>query len=198
MKSKSTITIGVLALQGDFEAHVKMLSMLENVNAIAVRSAKEIESVDGLILPGGESTTVGKLLRRFELDTLIKDRAGQDMPIYGTCAGMILLAKDIEDSSQDRLGILDVEVARNAFGRQVDSFEADIDVLTLGELPIRGVFIRAPYVKTVGPNVEILAQYGGRIVAVRQKNVLASAFHPELTTDTRFHQLFAEVVRQSQ
>ncbi len=189
--------IGVLAIQGDFDAHIKMFNRLEGVNARPVRTPDELMSVEALVLPGGESTTVGKLLRRFELDDLIRQRVKTGMPVYGTCAGMILMAKEIEDSQQDHLGIMNIGVARNAFGRQIDSFEADILVPTIGDEPIRGVFIRAPYVKSVETDVDIIARYDGKIVAVRQGKMLASAFHPELTSDSRFHEMFVKMVRQT-
>lgn len=190
------LTIGILALQGDFEAHRKMLGERLGVRAVLVRSADELEAIDGLIIPGGESTTMGKLLVRFGLAALIRDRAREGMPIYGTCAGLILLANRIEGSDQPRLNLLDVTVARNAFGRQVDSFEADISVPSLGDQPVRGVFIRAPCVTEVGSGVEVIATYADRIVAVRQRNVLGIAFHPELTNDQRMHAEFVRMVRE--
>jgi 5'-phosphate synthase pdxT subunit len=190
------ITIGILALQGDFEAHRTLLEERLGVRTVLVRTADELRSVDGLILPGGESTTVGKLLDRFGLDDVIRERAEQGMPVFGTCAGLILLAHEIEGSDQPRLGLLDVTVARNAFGRQVESFEADIPVPALGSDAVRGVFIRAPYVKEAGPGVEALGTYEDKIVAVRQGGVLGFAFHPELTDDARMHALFVEMVRK--
>lgn len=183
-------TIGILALQGDFEAHAKHLEQRLGVRAPIVRTAEEVAAVDGLILPGGESTTIGKLMERFGVGEAILRRAAEGMPIYGTCAGLILLAREIEGSDQYRLGLLDVTVARNAFGRQIDSFEADIRMPAVGEEPVRGVFIRAPYVVRTGPGVEALAEYDGKIVAVRQGRVLGTAFHPELTEDARVHSMF--------
>ena len=188
--------IGILALQGDFEAHRKMLEEQLGANAELVRSADEVTAVDGLILPGGESTTVGKLMDRHGLDTVIRERAAQGVPIYGTCAGLILLARQIEGSDQLRLGLMDVTVARNAFGRQVDSFEADVPVPDIGEQPVRGVFIRAPYVTETAPDVRVLGRYEGKIVAVRQGSLLGSAFHPELTDDPRMHAYFLRMVRE--
>jgi len=188
--------IGILALQGDFEAHQKALRACPDVEAPLVRTADEVRSVDALILPGGESTTVGKLMVRHGLDELIRQRAAAGMPLYGTCAGLILLARDIQGSDQPRLGLLDVEVARNAFGRQVESFEADIAVPAVGPEPVRGVFIRAPAVTRIGPGVEVLGTLGGRVVAVRQGVILGTAFHPELTDDSRIHRLFAELARR--
>lgn len=174
-----------------------MLEERLGVKARLVRSADELAGVDALIIPGGESTTIGKLMDRHGLDRAIRARADEGMPVYGTCAGLILLAKEIEGSDQLRLGLMDVTVARNAFGRQVDSFEADIPVPVIGEEPVRGVFIRAPYVTQAGPDVEILGRYRDRIVAVRQGNLLGSAFHPELTDDARLHAYFAEMARRS-
>ena len=188
------VTIGILALQGDYEAHRKMLEERLDVQTRMARSADDLETVDGLIIPGGESTTMGKLMERFGLDSIIRERARSGMPVYGTCAGLILLACDIEGSSQPRLGLLDVTVARNAFGRQIESFEADVPIPALGDSPVRGVFIRAPFVKEAAPEVEILGKYADRIVAVRQNNVLGIAFHPELTDDPRIHAEFVRMV----
>ena len=189
------ITIGVLALQGDFEAHRTALNSIPNVSASMVRSPGELDSLDGLVLPGGESTTIGKLMVRHGLLERIQQRAGEGMSIYGTCAGLILLAKTIEESDQVRLGLMDITVARNAFGRQLESFEADIPVEVIGPDPVRGVFIRAPYVSEIGDGVETLARYESKIVAVREGNLLGTAFHPELTNDYRVHELFAEMIR---
>jgi len=196
MHENNDITIGVLALQGDFEAHKKMLEERLGVFARLVRSPDELEGIDGLILPGGESTTIGKLMDRHGVDTAIRERAAAGMPIYGTCAGLILMAKDIEGSDQLRLGLMDIEVTRNAFGRQQESFEANIPVPAIGEEPVRGVFIRAPYVSKSAPDVETLGRYKEKIVAVRQGNLLGSAFHPELTDDCRLHGYFLKMVRR--
>ncbi len=196
-ESAASVPIGILALQGDFDAHRKMLEELLGVPAVLVRTSDDLKRVGGLILPGGESTTIGKLLQRYGLEETVRERAAEGMPIYGTCAGLILLAREIEESEQFRLGLLDVTVARNAFGRQVDSFEADIALPVVGDEPVRGVFIRAPYVTRIGPDVEVLGRFENKIVAVRQGNVLASAFHPELTQDTRVHVYFVEMVRDN-
>jgi 5'-phosphate synthase pdxT subunit len=190
------LTIGILALQGDYEAHRKILEERLNIKTRLVRTKAEIDEVDGLIIPGGESTTMGKLMDRFGLVERIRARVEGGMPIYGTCAGMIVLAKNIEGSDQHRLGLLDVTVARNAFGRQVDSFEADIPINVLGDTPVRGVFIRAPYVQEMGDSVQALGAFQDRVVAVKQNNVLAIAFHPELTDDPRMHALFVQMVRE--
>jgi len=195
-KRDSPLIIGILALQGDYEAHRKMLEERLNVKTRLVRTKAEIDEVDGLIIPGGESTTMGKLMDRFGLDEKIRARVEGGMPIYGTCAGMIVLAKNIEGSDQNRLGLLDVTIARNAFGRQVDSFEADIPISVLNNDSVRGVFIRAPYVLEMGEGVEVLGNYEDRTVAVKQGNVLAIAFHPELTDDPRMHALFVRMVQE--
>jgi 5'-phosphate synthase pdxT subunit len=190
------VVIGVLALQGDYEAHQKVLEGL-GIRAPLVRTQEELDFVDGLILPGGESTTIGKMLDRHGLFEPIRERAEGGMPTFGTCAGMILMARDIRDSVQLRLGLMDIEVSRNAFGRQIESFEADIPVAAAGSNPVRGVFIRAPFVSRKGPDVENLGEFEGKIVVVREGNLLASAFHPELTDDSRLHALFVDIVRRS-
>ncbi len=188
------MVVGVLALQGDFAEHLAMLTRI-GVEAREVRKHRDLESVDALIIPGGESTTIGKLMERYALDKAIRARAEQGMPIYGTCAGMIVLAKVIEGSTQPRLGLMDIAVIRNAFGRQNESFEADIPFTPTPERPVRGVFIRAPIVAQAGQGVEILSEFEGKIVAVRQGNLLATAFHPELTDDERVHRYFLEMAR---
>ncbi|HSV74462.1 MAG TPA: pyridoxal 5'-phosphate synthase glutaminase subunit PdxT [Chthonomonadales bacterium] len=190
------VRVGVLGLQGDVEPHRAALHSLPGVDAPIVRSRGELEAVDGLVIPGGESTTIGKLLDRMGLLEPLVDLAARGLPVYGTCAGLIVLARDIEGSEQHRLGVMDVTVARNAFGRQVESFEADIDMPALGGEPVRGVFIRAPYVRRCGPGVEVLARFRDRVVAVRQGHLLGTAFHPELTADRRVHAAFVETVRR--
>jgi 5'-phosphate synthase pdxT subunit len=196
--------IGVLALQGDFDAHVKAV-VEAGGEAVPVKTPEQVAAVDGLILPGGESTTIGKLMVRYGLDEAVRSAYQAGKPVYGTCAGMILLSKRIvsgeEIGGQPTLGLMDVSVARNAFGRQVDSFEADIDapeVVGGDELEkLRGVFIRAPYIAEAGPDVYILARYDDRIVLARQGNLLASAFHPEITGDTRVHRYFLRMVDEA-
>lgn len=190
--------IAVVALQGDFQKHIEMLARL-GADAYAARLPAEIERADGIILPGGESTTIGKLLARYGLDQAIQDAAAQKKPIYGTCAGLILLAKEIaagtgERGGQPTLGLLDITVARNAFGRQLDSFETALDVPALGPEPLRAVFIRAPYVVKTGDEVETLARYEEKVVFVQQGQILGSAFHPELTEDDRAHRLFLSML----
>lgn len=185
--------VGVLALQGAFREHRQVLEQL-GCDVVEVRKASDLDGIQGLIIPGGESTTIGKLLKVDEMGEKIKELGAKDMPIFGTCAGMILLSKTIVDSEQYRLGLMDTVVERNAFGRQVESFETDLRVPALGAAPLRAVFIRAPYLREVAPNVGILAEYNGKIVFVRQGNLLASAFHPELTPDHRVHQYFINMI----
>jgi len=193
--------VGVLALQGSFIEHMAVLERL-GVEPPAVKLPKDLAGLDGFIIPGGESTTIGKLAVTYKLIEELK-RLGKDgLPIWGTCAGMILLAREIEGTSQPHLGLMDIGVERNAFGRQVESFEADLlipalDVVSSEEEGerFRAVFIRAPSIKRVGESVEVLATLDeGVIVAARQKNLLATAFHPELTEDTRFHRYFLKMV----
>jgi 5'-phosphate synthase pdxT subunit len=188
------MTVGVLSFQGDFQKHYELLlAMGEDVRY--VRRADELAAIDALIIPGGESTTIGKLLVRFGLMEPVRERVRAGMPILGTCAGAILLAKQIQDSDQDRIGVMDITVVRNAYGRQIESFEADLPVDGLDGEPMRAVFIRAPVIVAAGPNVEVLAEFEGRPVIVRQGNILAATFHPELTGDPRLHALFLERAR---
>ncbi|WP_371811153.1 pyridoxal 5'-phosphate synthase glutaminase subunit PdxT [Aeromicrobium sp. CFBP 8757] len=198
----STPAIGVLAVQGDVREHVKVLTRL-GVDAFTVRRPAELDRCDGLVLPGGESTTMAKLARTFELFDPLVERIRGGLPTFGTCAGMIMLADRIEDgiAGQETLGGLDITVRRNAFGRQVDSFEGDIDVAGLDD-PVHAVFIRAPWVEEVGPAVDVLATVpegpaAGRIVAVRQGSVMATSFHPEVGDDDRVHRYFVDLVQQS-
>lgn len=190
-------TIGVLALQGDVREHARALEST-GARASAVRRQQELESVDALIIPGGESTTMWKLADAFELLEPLRSRIKEGLPVYGSCAGMIMLADRIEGGieGQQTLGGIDMVVRRNAFGRQVDSFEADLDFAARGVM--RAVFIRAPWVESIGPDVDVLgrAEPGDRIVAVRQGPLLATSFHPELTGDTRVHSYFVEMVRE--
>jgi pyridoxal 5'-phosphate synthase pdxT subunit len=190
--------VGVLALQGDVAEHLRALRA-SGAAASAVRRPEELEQVEGLVIPGGESTTIWKLIDIFELAEPLRKRIAGGMPVFGSCAGMIMLADRLPDpaSGQETLGGIDMTVRRNAFGRQVDSFERDLDVTGLSGGPFRAVFIRAPWVEQVGPAVEILATEPGasRIVAVRQGRALATSFHPELTRDWRIHELFVEMVR---
>jgi 5'-phosphate synthase pdxT subunit len=192
-------TIGVFALQGDVREHLRTLADL-GVHAIGVRRPAELEDCDGLVIPGGESTTMAKLARTFELFDPLQKRIRAGMPTFGTCAGMIMLADRVEDGTADQetLGGLDITVRRNAFGRQVDSFEGELDFAGLAD-PVHAVFIRAPWVEQAGPDVEVLArasggEAAGRIVAVRQGHIMATSFHPEVDSDGRIHQLFVDLV----
>ena len=195
-------TIGVFALQGDVREHLRMLADL-GVAPLAVRRPAELEVCDGLVIPGGESTTMAKLARTFDLFEPLRDRIKQGMPTFGTCAGMIMLADRIEDGArgQETLGGLDITVRRNAFGRQVDSFEGDIAFEGLAD-QVHAIFIRAPWVEAVGEGVETLARVdhgpaAGRIVAVRQGPLMATSFHPEVGGDSRIHALFVDLVREA-
>ena len=188
--------VGVLALQGDVREHVRALRAAGAVPT-EVRRPADLEDLDGLVLPGGESTTMGRLLELFDLLEPLRKRVHEGLPTYGTCAGMILLSRGVVDgrAGQHLVGGLDVTVRRNAFGSQVDSFEASLELREVG--PVHGVFIRAPWVEEVGPSVEVLASYRDHPVAVRQGHVLATSFHPELTEDSRVHQLFvSSIVRR--
>ena len=185
--------IGVMALQGAFIEHIAALQQL-GAQAIPVRLPEEIDSLDGLIIPGGESTTINKLLAEYQLITPIKKLHTKGIPIFGTCAGMIILANRISGRKRQPFGFIDVEVRPNAFGRQVDSFEEDINIAVLGDQLFHAIFIRAPWIDNIGPNVEILAKLKDETpVAARQGNILVSAFHPELTNDTRFHSYFIDM-----
>ena len=187
--------VGVLALQGDVREHVRSLSDC-GVSAQPVRRKSEIESIDALVLPGGESTTIAKLARSFGVFELIAQRIKDGMPTYGSCAGMILVANSVLDAieGQETFGGMDVVVRRNAFGRQVDSFESDLHFAGITDAPLRAIFIRAPWVESVSENVRVLAAVDGHPVAIQQNNVLATSFHPELTGDNRVHKYFIDSV----
>ena len=185
----SELCVGVLALQGAFREHVAAVTRL-GATAREVRQLKDIDGIDALIIPGGESTTMGKLLNEWNMLEPLRQRILDGMPVYGSCAGLILLCREIEDSDQPRLGVLDATVRRNAFGRQVDSFETDLSIPEIGADPIPAVFIRAPVITGMGAGVTVLAEVKGQAVAVRQNNILATSFHPELTPDTRMHSYF--------
>jgi pyridoxal 5'-phosphate synthase pdxT subunit len=189
--------IGVLALQGAFIEHKKILANI-GAGPVEVRLPRHLEGLDGLIIPGGESTTIGKVAEEWGLLEPIRAFAKSGHPLWGTCAGMILMAKEVVDGlpGQPFLGLMDIVVRRNAFGRQMDSFEADLNVAPLGEIPFHAVFIRAPLIEQIGKGVKLLAQLeDGRTVAARQGNLLATAFHPELTSDDRFHRYFLTLNR---
>jgi 5'-phosphate synthase pdxT subunit len=188
--------IGVLALQGAFREHLRTLAAI-GVEGVPVRLPRDLDDVAGLILPGGESTTMRQLIERWGLRQPILDLASSGAPLFGTCAGMIVLAREIAGGEPPILPLLDVTVERNAFGRQLDSFETDLAVPVLGDQPVHGVFIRAPIIERTGPDVDILARLDdGRIVAVRERNIVATAFHPELAGETRFHRLVAAMASE--
>ena len=187
--------VGVLAIQGDFLEHRLMIEGL-GVDVPEVRLGEDLAGLDGLVIPGGESTTIVQLLDIFDMRNTVVGLVRDGMPVWGTCAGMIVLADRLTDHRPEPLHLMDIEVSRNAFGSQVDSFEADLDVDGVGGAPFRGVFIRAPVVNTVGQGVKVLARLNdGRPVAVREADMLATAFHPELTGDSRVHELFLNIVR---
>ena len=198
-----TPTVGVLALQGDVREHVRMLERC-GVDAVPVRRERELGAVEGIVIPGGESSTIDKLLRAFELFEPLQKAIRDGLPAFGSCAGIILLADRVLDGieGQQTLGGLDVTVRRNAFGRQVDSFEAELAVEGVEGAPFHAVFIRAPWVESVGPQAQVLGTVSagpaaGRIVAVRQRHVIATSFHPEITDDDRVHRVFVEIVREN-
>ncbi|MEE1797478.1 pyridoxal 5'-phosphate synthase glutaminase subunit PdxT [Streptomyces sp. NPDC101062] len=195
----SAPAIGVLALQGDVREHLAALAAAGAV-ARTVRRPEELAEVEGLVIPGGESTTMSKLAALFGMLEPLRARVAAGMPVYGTCAGMIMLAEKILDprSGQETVGGIDMIVRRNAFGRQNESFEAAVEVAGVEGGPVEGVFIRAPWVESVGAEVQVLAEYGGHVVAVRQGAALATSFHPELTGDHRLHRFFTDMVRSVQ
>ena len=206
--SNPTLRIGVLALQGDFEAHIQALEMAASMSGvevigIPVRLPRHLDEIDGIILPGGESTTIGKLMVEYGLDSILKQKIQDGVPFWGTCAGLILLAKETDNAlaGQPLLASLDIRVRRNAFGSQRESFETDLSVPALGEAPFHAFFIRGPAVETVGPEVEVLAKLDdGTIVAVREGTLLGTAFHPEVAIaegqrDPRFHHYFLRIVQ---
>src|SRR5215213_7751101 len=188
--------IGVLALQGAFREHLQTLDSI-GVEGVPVRLPEDLEEVGGLILPGGESTTMRRLIDRWQLRRPLLDLAASGAPLFGTCAGMIVLARELADGEDPILPLLDVSIERNAFGRQLDSFETDLPVPVLGDQPVHGIFIRAPIVTRTGPDVDVLPPlHDGRVVAVRERNIIATAFHPELAGETRFHRLVATMASE--
>ena len=187
------LRIGVLAIQGDFLEHGKMLEAI-SIDWREVRLPDQLEGLDGLIIPGGESTTIVQLMDIYGFRDAIKRKSREGMAVWGTCAGMIVIARKLLDRRPEPLGLMDIEVSRNAFGRQVDSFETDIQVSSIEGDPIHAIFIRAPVVTDVGPEVEIIAKVeDGKPVAVTQGKLMATSFHPELTSDTRMHELFCRL-----
>lgn len=186
--------IGVLALQGAVAEHIAMLSAL-NEKAVPVRLPSELKDINALVIPGGESTTISKLLIEYDLMRPIRELAEKGVPMLGTCAGLVLLAKKVPNLDLETIGVLDIEVRRNAYGRQVDSFETDLKIPALGNDTFRGIFIRAPIIERANSSVEILCRLNERPVAVKQGRLLACAFHPELTNDLRFHKYFLDLVK---
>jgi len=186
--------IGVLALQGSFKEHIEMLRKC-NIDAVAVKLPDDLKNVDGLVIPGGESTTIGKLMQQYGLDKEIIKRHNEGMAIYGTCAGAILLSKNIVDSEQPRLNLLDISIKRNEYGRQIDSFEAELDIEKIGKF--NGIFIRAPVIEKVNDDIKVLSKFNNNPVLIQKNNILASTFHPELTNDKRVHEYFFEIVENN-
>lgn len=188
--------VGVLALQGDVEEHLAAFRRLA-AEAIEVKCVADLDRIDALVIPGGESTTVMKLLERFGMNAPIVERARSGMPLWGTCMGMIVAARDVAGLAQPTLDLIDITVRRNAFGRQNESAEVDLEIDALGGAPFKAIFIRAPWVERRGPNVELLAERDGHGVMVREKNILATSFHPELGGDPRVHQYFLSMVKKT-
>ncbi|HIG0358484.1 TPA: pyridoxal 5'-phosphate synthase glutaminase subunit PdxT [Clostridium sporogenes] len=184
--------VGVLDLQGSVVEHVKILEKIDNIEPIRVKYKEDLDNIQGIILPGGESTTLGKLLKDFHIYDTLKEKIEKGLPVWGTCAGMILLAKDIEGQEEAYFKAIDIKVKRNAYGSQLNSFFIEEMLEDIDREPIELVFIRAPYITTVGSNVTILKKVNGNIVAAKEKNVLVTSFHPELTEDTRFHKYFID------
>ncbi|TKH45360.1 pyridoxal 5'-phosphate synthase glutaminase subunit PdxT [Paenibacillus terrae] len=186
--------IGVLSLQGAVAEHIRSVERT-GAEGVAVKKIEQLDELSGLIIPGGESTTIGKLMRKYDFIDAIRQFSDQGKPIFGTCAGLIVLAKTVQGQEEAHLGLMDITVSRNAFGRQRESFETDLDIKGIEE-PVRAVFIRAPLIQSVGMGVDVLSEYNGEIVAARQGHLLASSFHPELTDDYRLHQYFVDMVRE--
>ncbi len=185
--------IGVLALQGSVEEHIKMLKKCD-VEPVLIKSPNQLNEINGLIIPGGESTTIGKLIKMYGFDKEIKRRYLQGMPVYGTCAGAILLAKEIINSKQPRLALMDISIKRNDYGRQINSFETQLNI---SNKPFKGIFIRAPVISSIHEGCKILAEHDNKPVLIEQDNLLASTFHPELTNDLTLHKYFIEKVEKS-
>ncbi|KZE77970.1 glutamine amidotransferase [Paenibacillus elgii] len=189
------MTIGVLALQGAVAEHIRMIEKAGGTG-VAVKRTEQLAEIDGIIIPGGESTTIGKLMRTYQFIDALREFSRQGKPLFGTCAGLIVLAKHIAGQEEAHLGLMDIQVARNAFGRQRESFETDLDIKGIDH-DVRAVFIRAPLIEQVGEGVEVLAMYRDQIVAARQGHLLAASFHPELTDDERMHAYFLDMVRET-
>ncbi|WP_347707612.1 pyridoxal 5'-phosphate synthase glutaminase subunit PdxT [Clostridium sporogenes] len=184
--------VGVLDLQGSVAEHMKILEKIENVEPVRVKYKEDLDNIQGIILPGGESTTLGKLLKDFNIYDTLKEKIEKGLPVWGTCAGMILLAKDIQGQKESYFKVIDIKVKRNAYGSQLNSFSTEEMLEDIDKEPVELVFIRAPYITTVGSNVTILKRVRKNIVAAKEKNVLVTSFHPELTEDTRFHKYFID------
>ena len=190
--------IGVLAIQGDFLEHRNMLDSI-GIESVEVRLPEQLENIDGLIIPGGESTTIVQLIDIYEMRQSLIEKVRNGLAVWGTCAGMIVIAKNLKDKRPDPLGLMDIEGSRNAFGRQINSFETDLDINGIDGPPMHAIFIRAPLVTEIGNGVEILAEVGqGKPVAVKQNRILATSFHPELTEDPRMHAMFANIAHSMQ
>jgi 5'-phosphate synthase pdxT subunit len=187
--------IGVLALQGAVAEHIRSIEQA-GAAAVPIKKVEQLDDIDGIVLPGGESTTIGKLIKKYGFDTALKHFSADKKPIFGTCAGLILIAKKIARQDDMHLGLMDITVERNAFGRQRESFEMDLPVHGVAD-DFRAVFIRAPYIEEAGPEVEVLSVYQDRMVAVRQDHLLGASFHPELTDDHRMHGYFVDMVKES-
>jgi len=185
--------VGVLALQGAFKEHVEIINTLGHMG-IEVRNKQQLEDVDGIILPGGESTAIGKLLLDLDIKELLVEKINKGLPVWGTCAGMILLAKEVEGNNRPHLAVMDIKVKRNAYGTQLDSFRTTAVIKAISEKEIPMVFIRAPYIVDCDEKVEVLHKVEGEVVAARQRNMLATSFHPELTSDTTFHEYFIGMI----
>lgn len=188
--------VGVLALQGAVAEHIRSIESA-GAEGVAIKHKEQLSELDGLIIPGGESTTIGKLMRKYDFIDAIREFSNQGKPVFGTCAGLIVMAREIAGGEESHLGLMDITVSRNAFGRQKESFETNLDVKGLNE-PLRAVFIRAPLITEVGSGVEVLSTYNNEIVTAREGHLLVSSFHPELTDDYSLHSYFLEMIKSSQ
>ena len=187
-----SLPVGVLALQGAFREHCRALERA-GAEVRQVRRRRDLDGLGALVIPGGESTTIGKLMVSYHLLDPVRELVAGGLPVFGTCAGLVMLAREVVEGDQPLLGLMDIEVRRNAFGRQVKSFEAELELPSFGKEPFHGIFIRAPWIESAGPGVELLAEYGGHPVAARQDKMLVTAFHPELTGDLRLHRYFLDL-----
>jgi len=190
------LNIGVLSLQGAVREHIQMIEN-SGAHGVSIKKPHELSKIDALIIPGGESTVIGKLMAKYGFDDAIKELYKDGMPIYGTCAGLILLAQKVVGGNKYTLGLMNIEVRRNAFGRQKESFEADLEIPGIGKNPFTGIFIRAPWIELIGKDVHVMAKFKGKIVMAQEGRLLVTAFHPELTGDKRIHDYFIEMVKKS-